>query len=246
MRRYARVARRFVLGLALAACLSVLAVAGIVSVRSYDLWQQLPSADAIAIRYRLADDGKPTQTSHAPAYVQLSVLAAEDPDYLENGTRRWPCLRALLIEWLKPSDDWIELCQPSIASSVSRIILTELGTTQTAFGRQLSLFLMTYELEGEFSRQQILSLYIKRAYFGRDAFGFSDAAQTYFGRPAQSLNLPQAALLAALIRAPGWYNPAKFPERAKQRRDLILARMAEHGMISRAEILAALSTPLLP
>src|SRR5690606_35432269 len=100
------------------------------------------------------------------------------------------------------------------------------------------------EIEARFSKPEILELYLNHIYFGGGAYGIEAAAQQYFGKAAKSLSLEQAALLAALPRAPSYYDPRRRPDQARERRDLVLALMAEQGRIGEDDAEEARGRPL--
>jgi penicillin-binding protein 1B len=114
--------------------------------------------------------------------------------------------------------------------------------------RKLVEMLIAVELEQRFSKQQIFELYANSVYMGqRGSFtinGFGEAAQAYFGKDIKSLTLPEAALLAGMIQRPNYLNPYKNPERALERRNLVLDSMIETGAIKRDEADRAKATPL--
>ncbi len=99
-------------------------------------------------------------------------------------------------------------------------------------------------LERALDKQAILTHYLNRAYYGRLAYGAEAAAQRFFGVHADALRLDQAALLAALPRAPSAYDPARHPEAALRRRRHILTHMAARGWISEGDAEAAAAAPL--
>jgi len=121
-------------------------------------------------------------------------------------------------------------------------------TPQKTVKRKLTEMLIAVELEQRFSKQQIFELYANSVYMGqRGSFtinGFGEAAQAYFGKDIKSLSLPEAALLAGMIQLPNAYNPYKNPERALERRNLVLDSMIETGAIKRDEADRAKATPL--
>lgn len=90
-------------------------------------------------------------------------------------------------------------------------------------------------LEGALSKDEILAAYLNKAPYGLNLVGVEAAAQRYFGKPARELTLPEAALLAGLPKAPSAYEPLSHPKVAKARRDHVLARMRDEGVISEAE-----------
>jgi penicillin-binding protein 1A len=100
------------------------------------------------------------------------------------------------------------------------------------------------ELEHQFTKKQILSLYLNRVYFGAGAYGIESAAETYFNKPASKLTIAEAALLAGLLKSPTHYSPVSEQERAGQRATIVLDKMVETGAITPAQRDAALAEPV--
>jgi membrane peptidoglycan carboxypeptidase len=101
--------------------------------------------------------------------------------------------------------------------------------------RKLQELKYALEIEKRMSKDQILENYLNISYFGSGAYGVEAAARHYFTTTAGKLTLPQAALLAGVVRSPTAYDPTLYPDRAKARRDVVLARMAEVGYITPAQ-----------
>ena len=101
------------------------------------------------------------------------------------------------------------------------------------------------EMERHYSKEQILEAYLNQINFGRGWYGIESAARHYFGKPASRLSLAEAATLAALPKSPVGYDPGRFPEKAKQRRDLILGLMADQSLVSPADAQRARSEPVV-
>ena len=99
-------------------------------------------------------------------------------------------------------------------------------------------------LEARFSKEQILELYLNSSYFGEGAYGVESAARTYFGKAVSELTLDESATLAGLLQAPSAYSPYKYPERALNRRRIVLDRMVELGYLNQAEADRAASAGL--
>jgi penicillin-binding protein 1A len=95
--------------------------------------------------------------------------------------------------------------------------------------------MVALRIERQFSKQQILELYINRIYFGNGCYGVETASQAYFGKSASKLNLPEAALLAGLIRSPNRFSPLKNPEGSRIQRNIVLDRMVALKKLSTAE-----------
>jgi 1A family penicillin-binding protein len=100
------------------------------------------------------------------------------------------------------------------------------------------------EMERNYTKQQILEAYLNQILFGRGWYGVETASRHYFGKGAAQVTLAEAATLAALPKSPVQYDPGRFPERAKNRRDAILDLMVKQKMISRADADAAKKEPV--
>ncbi|MEN0002366.1 MAG: transglycosylase domain-containing protein, partial [Pseudomonadota bacterium] len=108
-------------------------------------------------------------------------------------------------------------------------------------GRKAQEVLLALWLEQQYSKEQILEMYLNRVYFGSGAYGVEAAARRYFNKSARDVSLPEAALLAGLLKAPSRLSPARNPEGAEQRAQLVLATMREQGLVSDSEMTAAMS-----
>ena len=97
------------------------------------------------------------------------------------------------------------------------------------------------QLEQQFSKDEILEMYLNRMYFGNGAYGVETASQTYFNKSVGEITIAEAALLAALLRAPEYYNPFINKEEAEARAKLALNNMKRLGFISEAEYEAAVN-----
>jgi penicillin-binding protein 1A len=105
--------------------------------------------------------------------------------------------------------------------------------------RKLKEAIIAIKLERHLSKEEILELYLNRAYFGGGAYGVEDASRLYFGKSVKRLNIKEAALLAGLLKAPNLYSPFKNLKRAEQRASLVLRRMEEEGYLKPSERRAA-------
>ena len=105
--------------------------------------------------------------------------------------------------------------------------------------RKIQELMLALWLEHQFSKDQILSIYLNRAYFGAGAYGVDAAARKYFGRPASGISTYQAAMLAGLLKAPSRYNPLANPGLAAKRTRQVLANMVDAGFFTQVEVDAA-------
>jgi penicillin-binding protein 1A len=109
--------------------------------------------------------------------------------------------------------------------------------------RKVQEVLLALWLEHKHTKDQILAMYLNRVYFGSGAYGVEAASRRYFGKGARDVSLPEAALLAGLLKAPSRLSPARDPKAAEERAQLVLAAMRDEGMISARELTFAMSAP---
>jgi penicillin-binding protein 1A len=114
---------------------------------------------------------------------------------------------------------------------------------ERTFARKAQELVFAVWLESKFSKDEILQLYLNRVYFGGGANGIDKAARTFYGKSAYELSLMEAATLAAVLKAPTTYNPARNPEDAAVRAKLVLNNMVEEGFISREDAQDAIDNP---
>lgn len=116
---------------------------------------------------------------------------------------------------------------------------------EKTYVRKLKEIILALKIEKTFTKQQILELYLNKIYLGQRSYGVIAAAETYFGKPLNELNLAELALIAGLPKAPSVYNPVTDPERAQQRRNYVLHRMFELNYITKEQLDTATATPIV-
>src|SRR5438034_6854659 len=165
----------------------------------------------------------------SPQFI-AAVLAREDTRFYDHKGIDWRgVLRAL-------SRDIVSMSAKEGASSLTmQLARNSLPLGGRTFSRKLLEAMVALRIEREFTKQQILELYVNRIYFGSGCYGVETASQAYFGKNASKLNLSEAALLAGLIRSPNRFSPLKNPEGAAIQRNTVLDRMVELKKISAVE-----------
>jgi penicillin-binding protein 1A len=165
----------------------------------------------------------------SPLFI-AAVLAREDTRFYQHGGIDWRgILRALAHDILSRS---AKEGASSITQQLARNSLPLGGRTMS---RKLLEAMVALRIERQFTKQQILELYINRIYFGTGCYGVETASQAYFGKSASNLNLPEAALLAGLIRSPNRFSPLKNPDGAAKQRNAVLDRMVQLQKLSPAQ-----------
>ena len=122
---------------------------------------------------------------------------------------------------------------------------TLIDRTDRSIGRKLDEQAAAREMEKHYSKQQILEAYLNQIGFGHGWYGIESAAQHYFGKSASKLSIAEAAALAAMPKGPALYDPLKYPDRVRQRRNVVLALMADQGFISEAQAKTAQESRLV-
>ncbi|MBS3960499.1 MAG: PBP1A family penicillin-binding protein [Sandarakinorhabdus sp.] len=126
------------------------------------------------------------------------------------------------------------------ASTITQQLARNLFLTSArTYGRKLREAMLALAIERKFTKQQILELYLNRVYFGGGAYGIDAASRKFYGKSATSLDLPQSAIIAGLVKAPSRYAPTADPERARARAKVVIVTMRESGVITAAEAAAA-------
>ncbi|MEA2446695.1 MAG: penicillin-binding protein, partial [Actinomycetota bacterium] len=209
----------------------------------------LPTLSDADLRFRLAQsskifdsEGQLITTLHKtenrtiislkrmPKYVRQAVIAIEDERFYQHkGVDVRAIARAILAN---VASGKIEEGGSTITQQyVKNVIIAPGEIAEKTFERKIIEAALSRQLEKKLSKNEILERYLNPVYFGEGAYGVQAAANTYFGKSAADLSLPEAAMLAGIIRIPEQYDPYKNPKVARQRRDLVLRQMAKLGYI---------------
>jgi penicillin-binding protein 1A len=124
------------------------------------------------------------------------------------------------------------------------LFLTRSGVAEKTYSRKIQEAMLSIQIERNYTKPQILTMYCNLVYMGHAQYGFAAAADFYFGKKLKDLTIEEAAMLAALPRSPTNYSPIQFPERAKGRRNYAIDRMVAEGKIKPAEGDAAKNVPI--
>ena len=181
----------------------------------------------------------PVAFDEIPAVVIDAFLAAEDARFFTHPGVDWQSLvRALAAN---VSAGGVREGGGTITMQLARNTVL---TSEKTVRRKLKEVFLAIRLEREFSKQEILTLYLNRIFLGQRAYGIGAASEVYFDKPAHELTLAEAALIAGLPRSPSLDNPVASVERAHDRRAYVLRRMLALGKIDQARHDAALNEPI--
>jgi penicillin-binding protein 1A len=178
-----------------------------------------------------------------PQHVAQAFLAVEDQRFYEHRGIDWRRVGGAVLANLR-SGGFGEGFSTLSMQLARNVFPEEIPGQERSARRKLLEVRVAQEIEDSFTKDEILELYLNHIYFGSGAHGIEAAARQYFGIPARQLGLAQAALLAALPKAPSHYDPHRNPERARERRNLVLTLMERQGRISAREAREARESPL--
>lgn len=181
--------------------------------------------------------------SDVPADTVNAVIAVEDHRFYQHFGLDLSSIARALVADVKAG----RIVQGA-STLTQQLVKNFYLTPKRTFTRKAKEALMALLLEIRYSKEQILEAYLNEIYFGQKGsqgiYGIGEAAEFYFGKPVRKLTLPEGAVLAGLIRSPNLYAPHKDPARIQKRRDFVLKRMRELGMISEAQYEEAIATPV--
>ena len=165
----------------------------------------------------------------SPQFI-AALLAREDTRFYDHKGIDWRGVSRALVR-----DVFSMSAKEGASSLTQQLARNSLPLGGRTFSRKLLEAMVALRIEREFTKQQILELYVNRIYFGSGCYGVETASQAYFGKNASKLNLSEAALLAGLIRSPNRFSPLKNPASAAIQRDAVLDRMVELKKITSAQ-----------
>jgi membrane peptidoglycan carboxypeptidase len=163
-------------------------------------------------------------------YAPKAVMAAEDRNFYSHGAID-PVSTARAL--------WVDVTQGGLnqggSTITQQLVKIQLLTPQKSLTRKVQELILAQTLEQRYSKDQILSMYLNRVYFGHGAYGIGAAAKTYFSKDAKDLTPAQAAFLAGLIQAPTAYDPVTHYDLARQRQLYVIQGMVATGALTSSD-----------
>jgi len=196
------------------------------------------AADGSLISNRGQTGGEAITFRELPQYVPAAFIASEDRRFMSHFGVDPIGLLSVAVEMVEARG--VTRGASTITQQVAKNLFL---TPDQTLGRKVQEAILAIWLEQNFTKEEILELYMNRVYFGSGAYGIEAAAQTYFGVSARNLSLGQAAMLVGILPAPSAYNPKANPDTARDRQRLVLNAMAQEGYITRQEADAARINP---
>ena len=169
-----------------------------------------------------------------PDKVIDAFLSAEDKNFFNHpGIDAKGILRAVLKNIKNISQNKRLEGASTITQQVAKNFLL---TNEVSMKRKIKEAILAFRIERAYTKERILELYLNQIYLGQGAYGIAAASLEYFDKPIKELNYSETALLAALPKAPSKYNPYKYPDVAKFRRNLVLQNLEDNNFISKKQL----------
>ena len=169
-----------------------------------------------------------------PDYLKKGIVATEDRRFYEHGAMDLiGVARAAFTNYL--AGETLQGGSTITQQTVKNIFLSN-DRTMT---RKIEELALAVQLERNYSKEEILELYLNTIYYGHGAYGLKEASRTYFGKAPKELDLAQCAMLAGLPQAPSAYDPISHPKEGAKRMTVVLALMAEQGVITPTQAASA-------
>ncbi len=199
----------------------------------------LLAADGSPILIQGASAGAPVRLADLPIHVPHAILAVEDRNFYHHfGVNPVSVIRAFIVN---AKEGEIRQGGSTITQQLAKNIFLNADRT---IKRKVQELLLAVWLEQKFTKDEILTLYLNRVYFGAGAYGVDAASYRYFGKQARFLTVGEAAVLAGLLKAPSRFAPTSHPEDAGRRGRLVIEQMVTAGFLSRAEADQVIAHPI--
>ena len=178
---------------------------------------------------RLSSEGRydPIPLTELPQHVQDAVISAEDRRFWQHeGVDFLGLGRAIFVNLRKGR-------AVMGASTITQQLIKNLFlSSEQSAKRKIAEALLAFQLERNYSKHQILEMYLNLVFLGHNVYGVEAAAQIYYGKSARHLSIAEAALLAGIIRSPEYFSPYHRPDAANKLKEIVLKQMAEDGRIT--------------
>lgn len=211
-----------------------------------ELWKKTdrPSITFVDIRGQVVDrrgapDSPPIDLKSLPVYVPQAVMAIEDRKFYKHWGFDFEGLARAF--YINAKAGRVVQGGSTLTQQLAKNLFL---SSEQSLKRKAQELLLSVWLESRFTKDEIISLYLARVYFGSGAYGIDEAARRYFDKTPQNLTIAEAALLAGLLKAPSRLNPVSSSQRAAERATVVLNVMEAQGVITKEQRIQAVREPL--
>lgn len=200
----------------------------------------LDDAGEVIFSAQSAEHRVPITLDKVPKHVQDCFIAIEDNRFYEHEGIDYRATMRAIVSTLSGRE------VQGGSTITQQLAKNAFLTQERTITRKIREAYIAFELERQFSKQEILEMYLNQIYFGYGVYGIESAAQMYFDKNAQDLTLPEAAILAAIPKAPNYYNPFINLQASKERQELVLDQMEKYGYLDAEQTAIAKTTEVKP
>ena len=168
----------------------------------------------------------PVNIDKIPKHVQKAFIAIEDNRFYEHGGIDYRGTARALVSTLSGRE------VQGGSTITQQLAKNAFLTQERSIIRKIKEAFIAKELEHKYTKDEILSMYLNRIYFGQGAYGIESASLYYFDKHVQNLDIAEAATLAAIPKSPNYYNPFENPQESKKRQELVIDQMVKYGFIN--------------
>lgn len=183
-------------------------------------------------------NSEPVPYDAVPETVSFAILAAEDSEFFEHEGIDFSAIVSAAI------DNLLTDRTRGGSTITQQVVKQAFVGSEVTLQRKITEAFVSAEVERRFPKERILEHYMNSVYFGAGAYGVKTAAEEFFGKELDQLEIDEAATLAVLVRNPSLYNPRRRPELTLERRDEVIREMQENGWITEAQATTAVNQPL--
>lgn len=184
------------------------------------------------------EDRIPVTIDKTPKDLQHAFLAAEDIRFYEHGGIDFRGIGRAIYTYIR----WGEVQGGSTITQ--QLAKNYFLTQEQTLSRKLHEAFIALQIEQKYTKNEILEMYMNQIYFGQGSYGVETAANTYFGKHVQDLDLAQCAMIAGIPKSPNYYSPLSNPKAAKERQKTVLEQMTKYGFITKEQADEAYAEPL--
>ena len=167
----------------------------------------------------------PVTLDKIPKHTQLAFIAIEDNRFYEHGGIDYRGTARALVSTLSGNE------VQGGSTITQQLAKNAFLTQERSIKRKIKEAFIAKELENKYTKDEILTMYLNRIYFGQGAYGIESAAMYYFGKHCQDLDIAESATLAAIPKSPNYYNPFENAQASKERQELVIDQMVKYGFI---------------
>ncbi|MGM9528519.1 MAG: transglycosylase domain-containing protein [Phascolarctobacterium sp.] len=168
----------------------------------------------------------PVSIDKIPKHVQQAFIAIEDNRFYEHAGIDYRGTARALVSTLSGHE------VQGGSTITQQLAKNAFLTQERSIVRKIKEAFIAKELEHKYTKDEILSMYLNRIYFGQGAYGIESASMYYFNKHVQNLDIAEAATLAAIPKSPNYYNPFENPKESKNRQELVIDQMVKYGFIN--------------